>query len=184
MENWGRILFIAGCWLASSLLSFPFWAFMVFSCLAMRLQHRLVRPNVQVGRWCLWPVKPMAVSVVCSRWHHCLLSTPRLAEGGMFPRRHPDPDIDQWNKVIEQLGTPSPEFMKKLQPTVRNYVENRPKYAGLAFPKLFPDCLFPADSEHNKLKGKKFSSATAPWPLLPRLTLYGRWGAIPQIYTK
>jgi len=56
--------------------------------------------------------------------------------------------------VIEQLGTPSPEFMKKLQPTVRNYVENRPKYAGLTFPKLFPDCLFPADSEHNKLKGE------------------------------
>lgn len=62
-------------------------------------------------------------------------------------------DIDQWNKVIEQLGTPCPEFMKKLQPTVRNYVENRPKYAGLTFPKLFPDSLFPADSEHNKLKG-------------------------------
>lgn len=56
--------------------------------------------------------------------------------------------------MIEQLGTPSPEFMKKLQPTVRNYVENRPKYAGLTFPKLFPDCLFPADSEHNKLKGE------------------------------
>ncbi|MGH0161193.1 UNVERIFIED_CONTAM: hypothetical protein FKN15_073381 [Acipenser sinensis] len=64
-------------------------------------------------------------------------------------------DIDQWNKVIEQLGTPLPEFMKKLQPTVRNYVENRPKYAGLAFPKLFPDCLFPADSEHNKLKASQ-----------------------------
>ncbi|MBN3275631.1 MK10 kinase, partial [Polyodon spathula] len=63
--------------------------------------------------------------------------------------------IDQWNKVIEQLGTPLPEFMKKLQPTVRNYVENRPKYAGLAFPKLFPDCLFPADSEHNKLKASQ-----------------------------
>uniref|UniRef100_A0A673HJB0 Stress-activated protein kinase JNK n=1 Tax=Sinocyclocheilus rhinocerous TaxID=307959 RepID=A0A673HJB0_9TELE len=57
--------------------------------------------------------------------------------------------------VIEQLGTPSPEFMKKLQPTVRNYVENRPKYAGLTFPKLFPDCLFPADSEHNKLKASQ-----------------------------
>ncbi|MEQ2201670.1 Mitogen-activated protein kinase 10, partial [Xenoophorus captivus] len=27
------------------------------------------------------------------------------------------------------LGTPSPEFMKKLQPTVRNYVENRPNQA-------------------------------------------------------
>uniref|UniRef100_A0A667WV52 Stress-activated protein kinase JNK n=1 Tax=Myripristis murdjan TaxID=586833 RepID=A0A667WV52_9TELE len=64
-------------------------------------------------------------------------------------------DIDQWNKVIEQLGTPSPEFMKKLQPTVRNYVENRPKYAGLTFSKLFPDCLFPADSEHNKLKASQ-----------------------------
>nr|XP_033799464.1 mitogen-activated protein kinase 10 isoform X2 [Geotrypetes seraphini] len=64
-------------------------------------------------------------------------------------------DIDQWNKVIEQLGTPCPEFMKKLQPTVRNYVENRPKYTGLTFPKLFPDSLFPADSEHNKLKASQ-----------------------------
>uniref|UniRef100_A0ACB8E981 Mitogen-activated protein kinase 10 n=1 Tax=Sphaerodactylus townsendi TaxID=933632 RepID=A0ACB8E981_9SAUR len=45
--------------------------------------------------------------------------------------------------------------MKKLQPTVRNYVENRPKYAGLTFPKLFPDSLFPADSEHNKLKASQ-----------------------------
>lgn len=43
--------------------------------------------------------------------------------------------------------------MKKLQPTVRTYVENRPKYAGYSFEKLFPDVLFPADSEHNKLKG-------------------------------
>lgn len=65
-------------------------------------------------------------------------------------------DIDQWNKVIEQLGTPCPEFMKKLQPTVRTYVENRPKYAGYSFEKLFPDVLFPADSEHNKLKGKLY----------------------------
>ncbi|OWK07901.1 hypothetical protein Celaphus_00008385, partial [Cervus elaphus hippelaphus] len=65
------------------------------------------------------------------------------------------PDIDQWNKVIEQLGTPCPEFMKKLQPTVRTYVENRPKYAGYSFEKLFPDVLFPADSEHNKLKASQ-----------------------------
>ncbi|KAI9534699.1 Mitogen-activated protein kinase 10 [Dissostichus eleginoides] len=70
----------------------------------------------------------------------------------LFPGRD---YIDQWNKVIEQLGTPLPEFMKKLQPTVRNYVENRPKYAGLTFPKLFPDCLFPADSENNKLKASQ-----------------------------
>jgi c-Jun N-terminal kinase len=62
-------------------------------------------------------------------------------------------DIDQWNKIIEQLGTPSPDFMKRLQPTVRNYVENRPKYTGYPFEKLFPDVLFPPDStEHNGLK--------------------------------
>lgn len=46
--------------------------------------------------------------------------------------------------------------MKRLQPTVRNYVENRPKYAGYSFEKLFPDVLFPADSsEHSKLKASQ-----------------------------
>lgn len=50
--------------------------------------------------------------------------------------------------------------MKKLQPTVRTYVENRPKYAGYSFEKLFPDVLFPADSEHNKLKGKLYNVCT------------------------
>ncbi|GFS28441.1 stress-activated protein kinase JNK [Nephila pilipes] len=64
--------------------------------------------------------------------------------------------IDQWNKIIEQLGTPSQEFMKRLQPTVRNYVENRPKYTGYVFEKLFPDVLFPADSsEHSRLKASQ-----------------------------
>ncbi|KAM6135846.1 LOW QUALITY PROTEIN: mitogen-activated protein kinase 10 [Phoenicopterus ruber ruber] len=58
----------------------------------------------------------------------------------------PGTDQYSWNKVIEQLGTPCPEFMKKLQPTV-HYVENRPKYLASLFPKLFPDSLFPADSE-------------------------------------
>lgn len=44
--------------------------------------------------------------------------------------------------------------MKRLQPTVRNYVENRPRHAGYSFEKLFPDVLFPAESaEHSKLKG-------------------------------
>ena len=62
-------------------------------------------------------------------------------------------DIDQWNKIIEQVGTPSQDFMKRLQPTVRNYVENRPKYAGYSYEKLFPDVLFPPDStEHSGLR--------------------------------
>lgn len=62
-------------------------------------------------------------------------------------------DIDQWNKIIEQLGTPSREFMQRLQPTVRNYVENRPRYAGYSFDRLFPDVIFPQDStEHAGLR--------------------------------
>ncbi|XP_075073362.1 mitogen-activated protein kinase 8 isoform X1 [Mixophyes fleayi] len=81
----------------------------------------------------------------------CILG--EMIKGGvLFPGSD---HIDQWNKVIEQLGTPCPEFMKKLQPTVRTYVENRPKYAGYSFEKLFPDVLFPADSEHNKLKASQ-----------------------------
>ncbi|KAI4884664.1 hypothetical protein NFI96_015360, partial [Prochilodus magdalenae] len=63
--------------------------------------------------------------------------------------------IDQWNKVIEQLGTPSQEFMMKLNQSVRTYVENRPRYAGYSFEKLFPDVLFPADSDHNRLKASQ-----------------------------
>jgi mitogen-activated protein kinase 8/9/10 (c-Jun N-terminal kinase) len=60
-------------------------------------------------------------------------------------------DIDQWNKIIEQLGTSSREFLSRLQPTVRNYVENRPKYSGYSLDRLFPDQLFPSDSEQSKL---------------------------------
>ncbi|XP_053148572.1 mitogen-activated protein kinase 9 isoform X2 [Hemicordylus capensis] len=67
----------------------------------------------------------------------------------LFPGRD---YIDQWNKVIEQLGTPSADFMKKLQPTVRNYVENRPKYPGIKFEELFPDWIFPSESDRDKIK--------------------------------
>lgn len=57
---------------------------------------------------------------------------------------------------IEQLGTPSTAFMQRLQPTVRNYVENRPRYAGYSFDRLFPDVLFPSDSnEHNRLRASQ-----------------------------
>ena len=41
----------------------------------------------------------------------------------------------------------------RLQPTVRNYVENRPRHSGYTFEKLFPDVLFPAEStEHPGLR--------------------------------
>lgn len=58
--------------------------------------------------------------------------------------------------AAEQLGTPSTAFMQRLQPTVRNYVENRPRYPGYTFDRLFPDVLFPSDSnEHNRLKASQ-----------------------------
>ncbi|KAJ8337552.1 hypothetical protein SKAU_G00365180 [Synaphobranchus kaupii] len=60
--------------------------------------------------------------------------------------------IDQWNKVIEVLGTPSLEFMSRLMETVRNYVLNKPQYPGVDFTELFPDWAFPSESEHNKIK--------------------------------
>lgn len=62
----------------------------------------------------------------------------------------------------EQLGTPAQEFMQRLQPTVRNYVENRPRYPGYPFERLFPDVLFPSDSsEHNRLKGEWVTKSMA-----------------------
>uniref|UniRef100_A0AAR2LYY4 Stress-activated protein kinase JNK n=2 Tax=Pygocentrus nattereri TaxID=42514 RepID=A0AAR2LYY4_PYGNA len=60
--------------------------------------------------------------------------------------------IDQWNKVIEVLGTPSLEFMNRLMETVRNYVMNKPQFPGISFSELFPDWAFPSETEHDKLK--------------------------------
>uniref|UniRef100_A0AAY5F2C7 Stress-activated protein kinase JNK n=1 Tax=Electrophorus electricus TaxID=8005 RepID=A0AAY5F2C7_ELEEL len=60
--------------------------------------------------------------------------------------------IDQWNKVIEVLGTPSLEFMNRLMDTVRNYVMNKPQFPGVSFSELFPDWAFPSETEHDKLK--------------------------------
>ena len=43
--------------------------------------------------------------------------------------------------------------MARLQPTVRSYVENRPRHAGYSFEYLFPADLFPPDSDtHSGLK--------------------------------
>lgn len=56
--------------------------------------------------------------------------------------------------IIDQLGIPSKQFISRLQPSVRYYVENRPQYPGYSFDQLFPNEIFPPDSsEHNDLKG-------------------------------
>jgi len=59
--------------------------------------------------------------------------------------------MDQWYKIIEQLGTPTTEFMNRLQPAVKTYIENRPQYQGYPVERLFPDALFPADSQQSRL---------------------------------
>lgn len=41
--------------------------------------------------------------------------------------------------------------MERLQPTVRNYIANRPRFTGFEFERLFPDILFPADCRQSQL---------------------------------
>lgn len=60
--------------------------------------------------------------------------------------------IDQWNRIVEQLGTPPAEFISRLQSTVRNYVEARQRHMGFTFETLFPDLFFPStDQRHTDL---------------------------------
>lgn len=61
--------------------------------------------------------------------------------------------IDQWTKIVELLGTPDRSFLQRLQPSVRAYVENRPRREPYSFEQLFPDTFFPRDSENGRLTG-------------------------------
>ncbi|XP_041485455.1 stress-activated protein kinase JNK-like isoform X1 [Lytechinus variegatus] len=61
--------------------------------------------------------------------------------------------IDQWNKIADLLGTPTDMFLSRLQPMVKQYVENRTKCPGYSFEMLFPDELFyQAESSTEKTK--------------------------------
>ncbi|XP_041929965.1 mitogen-activated protein kinase 9-like isoform X2 [Alosa sapidissima] len=60
--------------------------------------------------------------------------------------------IDQWNKIIEVLGTPCLEFMSQLMETVRNYVMSKPQFPGINFAEVLPDWAFPSESEQDKLR--------------------------------
>ena len=54
--------------------------------------------------------------------------------------------IDQWTKIVEIVGSPSPDFTQRLQPTVRTYIENRPRHTARPWNVLFPDNIFPPDT--------------------------------------
>ncbi|EDV21811.1 uncharacterized protein TRIADDRAFT_30150 [Trichoplax adhaerens] len=59
-----------------------------------------------------------------------------------------DDHLDQWNKIIQQLGTPPDDFLDKLGHSTRNYIlSQHGNRAGLPFKVLFPDSLFPNGSE-------------------------------------
>ncbi|GMR52381.1 hypothetical protein PMAYCL1PPCAC_22576 [Pristionchus mayeri] len=63
----------------------------------------------------------------------------------------PGKDItDQWKEIIKQMGTPSEEFISKLDPTVAQYVRNRDKFPECPakhIDEILPDSAFQADSE-------------------------------------
>ena len=61
--------------------------------------------------------------------------------------------IDQWTKIIEIVGSPSPDFTQRLQPTVKTYVENRPHHTARPWDVLFPNNVFPPVAEP-RLTGK------------------------------
>lgn len=49
--------------------------------------------------------------------------------------------VDQWEKIVELLGTPDQTFVDKLPSNVRNYIQKRPR-KGLDFREIFPDSMF------------------------------------------
>ena len=59
--------------------------------------------------------------------------------------------IDQWERIVDLLGTPDQSFISQLSENVRDYIQKRPK-AGKDFKMIFPDDLFAA---FNKSRNKQ-----------------------------
>jgi serine/threonine protein kinase len=114
---------------------------------------------------CLAGTHPPALFTV-DVWSLGCIFGEMIRGGVLFPGSD---HIDQWSKIVEQLGTPSSYFLRRLQSTVRNYVENRPKYPGYAFDKLFPDVLFPSTSSDPRLTGNQMSIICFSRHLVDRL---------------
>uniref|UniRef100_A0A914I7C2 Stress-activated protein kinase JNK n=1 Tax=Globodera rostochiensis TaxID=31243 RepID=A0A914I7C2_GLORO len=60
--------------------------------------------------------------------------------------------VDQWTKIVSVLGTPSIEFTARLQLTVRQYVESRPRIEARSWQQIFPDISFPPDFVKERVK--------------------------------
>lgn len=53
--------------------------------------------------------------------------------------------IQQWFKIVEQLGVPGHEFMSRMSPKILKLLEKVVPSKKFTFEELFPDSLFPAD---------------------------------------
>lgn len=63
--------------------------------------------------------------------------------------------VDQWTKIVEIVGTPSPQFCARLQSTVKQYVETRQRFTPKPWNEVFRDSAFPETNDH-RLNGKFF----------------------------
>ena len=79
--------------------------------------------------------------------------------------------INQWNKVIELLGTPPQEFFDRLQPSVRMYCTHCPKQNGSSIEELFPDELFPVGNEQKIFQARDLLSKMLVIDPLKRITV-------------
>ncbi|XP_058453483.1 stress-activated protein kinase JNK-like [Malaya genurostris] len=50
--------------------------------------------------------------------------------------------VDQWNRIITTLGTPSAEFISRCNQSERRYIETLPVHPRPQFDQLFPDSSF------------------------------------------
>uniref|UniRef100_A0A8R1Y0I0 Stress-activated protein kinase JNK n=1 Tax=Onchocerca volvulus TaxID=6282 RepID=A0A8R1Y0I0_ONCVO len=50
--------------------------------------------------------------------------------------------LDQWNKIVEILGTPNQEFINKLEQHTRNFVQSKGHNDPLPLEEIFPDECF------------------------------------------
>ncbi|XP_065359801.1 stress-activated protein kinase JNK-like [Calliphora vicina] len=67
--------------------------------------------------------------------------------------------IDQWNKIVQQLGSPPKSFHDKLSPNVCNYLKTLPHHEGYTFERLFPDALFERHNEESEENNCKTDQA-------------------------
>lgn len=50
--------------------------------------------------------------------------------------------VDQWNRIITTLGTPSMDFISRTSESARRYIENLPVHPRPSFDEIFPESVF------------------------------------------